>query len=150
MKLPNELEYIILRYLQHLKMKDVLVELKNSLATCRGCFNDNSIQIHHRKCDRCEELICNLCENELECPNKELCNDCFYEDIIPGFVEDILRKPLDFEEYDLLFELYYHLSCEEKHQLSVYLIYINGVFQDNIDIEMDFIDLYDDIQYQIS
>jgi transcription elongation factor Elf1 len=147
--LPKDLEYIILVYLQHLKMKDVLDELKKSYYTCYSCFNDNFIQIHHKKCNRCEELICNLCENNLECPNKELCNDCFYEDIIPGFVEDIIRKPLRFDEYDILFELYFNLSCEDKHQLCIYLIYVNGIFQENMDFEINFNNLYEDILNEI-
>jgi len=147
--LPNDLKYIVDVYLHHLKMKDVLIELKESLVICRGCFNDHFKQIHRKKCNRCEELICNKCENNLECPDKELCNDCFYEDIIPGFVEDIIRKPLSFNEYDTLFELYYNLSCEDKHQLSIYLIYINGIFQANMDFEIHFDNLYEDILEEI-
>ena len=147
--IPNDIKKIIFKYLHNLKTKDVLVELKKSHIICRGCFDNFFTQIHHRKCKRCIELICNECENNLESSNKELCNDCFYEDIIPGFVEDIIRKPLGFVEYDRLFELYYNLSCEDKHELSIYLIYVNGIFQQNMDFEINFNNLYEDILVEI-
>ena len=148
--LPKEIEDIIYEYSHHLKMKVILDELKESFYTCRECFYDNFNHIiSYKQCDCCKEPICNYCEEDLECPDNELCNDCFFNHLICGFTEDIIKRKLKDSEYDSLFDLHFDLHWKDKQKIVGYLMYILDLFEKNKDYEIDFIDLCGDIQDEI-
>jgi len=99
------------------QMNCVLHELEEETHMCCECYDLKHIILHNRKCMSCDEHICSHCVNYMECPDAELCNNCYFTDVIIHLTGELANKELYEEDVEDLFDLYYDLWWEEKEQI---------------------------------
>ena len=139
--LPSSIEDIIDQYTHQLKMKDVMDELKKHSYFCFCCFRDRNEKIIYGKklrlCECCDEPICEDCfDNFVEGNNGELCNECFYHNIIHSMIDKIIGAEMTDEQFDLFIHLIISLDIME---LDILADYIYHEFDDILEGEGDYL-----------
>ena len=98
-------------------------------------------------------LVCDCCHFDLtdrdtNCPDKRLCDDCFFENLMYGFTEDIIKRKLEDNEYDEISDINEDLDCDEKHKVVNFVMFLLNLVEEEEE-EFEFIDLLIEIQEYI-
>ncbi len=148
--LPTDLQNIIHKYIHNIKMANVLKEMEEHFYICCNCdyLENDCINPKYTNCDYCKNPICSTCE-ETHCitdPDEEVCDDCFFENMIMGSVERIIGRNYEDDEFVIMTELICDIITDGKEEIAEYILDVFAEFVHEDALILPFHIMYDIIE----